>query len=459
MIQARTSTKFIHVLAWISIISLTFGFCSSWSLHFVGMLSCSVDVPIALNVGLTSFTGALAVGFTFISLGKDILRKSYSLSLHSKAPRIRSASEAIGDEDATLPLLEQDVDGHLGLQESIASPGTVNASQYRIAVKSASKFAFSSPFRCSPRLDTSEDIDQPDPTVVSAASRSGSRFGGSSAPSTQQPWNLGASPIDNLVSMATQGTQPLRKNVLIATFEGLLGGLCLEAVLMGLLWSLSLTCMHYGGLLAMEIPEGYMTLSPIPVAISALISWVVCIAGYIYLTNIEPFLSQQILFSSVAAVGIASMHFTGKYCIEFCKLNKKLTSLGLYAATLYSRRPPSDTQTWPAILPIAIWSIAFLTCMLANGLLAHSATLSRNKLAEIVWTRRKLWRTLAEKELAEVTAASRSSFIASASHEIRTPLHHLQGYTDLLARSVLKDSDRKLLNSIQSATRTLSLSK
>ncbi|TVY91644.1 Histidine protein kinase [Lachnellula willkommii] len=440
MIQARTSTKFIHVLTWIAIISLTFGFCSSWSLHFVGMLSCRVDVPIGLNVGLTSFTGALAVGFTFISLGKDALRKSYSLSLHRKAPRIRSARAAFSEEDATLPLLEQDVDRHLSLQESIASPGTANASQYPIAGKPASNLAFSSPFICSPGVDTSEDVDQPDLTVVSAASRYGSGFGGSSAPSSQHPWNLGASSVDNLVSMATQGTQPHRKNVLIATFEGLLGGLCLEAVLMGLLWSLSLTCMHYGGLFAMEIPEGYMTLSAIPVVISALISWVVCIAGYIYLTNIEPFLSQQILFSAVAAVGIASMHFTG-----------------LYAATLYSRRPPSDTQTWPATLPIAIWSIAFLTCMLANGLLAHSATLSRNKLAEIVWTRRKLWRTLAEKELAEVTAATRSSFIASASHEIRTPLHHLQGYTDLLARSVLKDSDRQLLNSIQSATRTLSL--
>lgn len=66
---------------------------------------------------------------------------------------------------------------------------------------------------------------------------------------------------------------------------------------------------------------------------------------------------------------------------------------------------------------------------------------------------------MAEKELAEANAATRSSFIASASHEIRTPLHHLQGYTDLLARSAaLKDADRQLVDAIQSATRTLSLS-
>jgi signal transduction histidine kinase len=97
--------------------------------------------------------------------------------------------------------------------------------------------------------------------------------------------------------------------------------------------------------------------------------------------------------------------------------------------------------------------------MLANGLLAHNATVSRNKLAEIVWTRRKLWRTMAQKENAEAAAAARSSFIATASHEIRTPLHHLQGYSDLLSRTELNDEGRQLLLSIQRAIKTLSLSK
>ena len=96
--------------------------------------------------------------------------------------------------------------------------------------------------------------------------------------------------------------------------------------------------------------------------------------------------------------------------------------------------------------------------MLANGLLAHNATVSRNKLAEIVWTRRKLWRALAQKENAEATAAARSNFIASASHEIRTPLHHLQGYSDILSKSNLSDEARQLVLSIKNATNTLSLS-
>ena len=102
-------------------------------------------------------------------------------------------------------------------------------------------------------------------------------------------------------------------------------------------------------------------------------------------------------------------------------------------------------------------------------------------------TRKKLWRTIAQKENAEAAAAARSDFIASASHEIRTPLHHLQGtgapfhtqepsfdhclyvkkrlltlrlagYGDLLSRTELTEEGRLLLYAIQHATKTLSLS-
>lgn len=110
---------------------------------------------------------------------------------------------------------------------------------------------------------------------------------------------------------------------------------------------------------------------------------------------------------------------------------------GMQATKFWSTTPPSDLAGYPPVLATAVASIAITTCILANGLLAHAATVSRNKLAEIVWTRRKLWRTIAQKENAEAAAAARSDFIASASHEIRTPLHHLQGYSDLLSRTEL----------------------
>lgn len=129
------------------------------------------------------------------------------------------------------------------------------------------------------------------------------------------------------------------------------------------------------------------------------------------------------------------------------------------AVTFWSFAPPSTKRGYPPALAVAIVSIAIMTCIVANFLLAHVATVSRNKLAEIVWTRKELWRTIAQKENAEAAAAARSDFIASASHEIRTPLHHLQGYSDLLSRTELTEEGRILLRAIQHATKTLSLSK
>ena len=129
------------------------------------------------------------------------------------------------------------------------------------------------------------------------------------------------------------------------------------------------------------------------------------------------------------------------------------------AVTFWSYLEPSDDGGgYPPELAVAIVSVSILTCMLANGLLAHVATVSRNKLAEIVTTRRALWRTIAQRENAEAAAAAKSDFIASASHEIRTPLHHLQGYSDLLSRTELTEEGQVLLFAIQRATKTLSLS-
>lgn len=130
----------------------------------------------------------------------------------------------------------------------------------------------------------------------------------------------------------------------------------------------------------------------------------------------------------------------------------------MWAVTFRSYASPSDQRGYPSSLTVAVASIAIVTCIAANFLLAHVATLSRNKLAEIVMTRKELWRTIALKENAEAAAAAKSDFIASASHEIRTPLHHLQGYSDLLSRTELTDEGRSLLSAIQHATKTLSLS-
>jgi len=217
-------------------------------------------------------------------------------------------------------------------------------------------------------------------------------------------------------------------------------GLTYANITKGFFWSLAITSMHYSGVMALRVPEGKCTLEPGLVLLSAVISWVVCSVGCILMAQMESFLIQQVLFSAVATTGIAAMHFTGMSATHF-----------------WSNAEPRETRGYPTGLSVTIVSIATLTCLSANGLLVHSATIARNKLSEIIRTRRKLWAALAQKEHAEAAAQARSEFIASASHEIRTPLHQLQGYGDLLAREHLTEEGRILLCAIQDATKTLSL--
>jgi signal transduction histidine kinase/CheY-like chemotaxis protein len=229
-------------------------------------------------------------------------------------------------------------------------------------------------------------------------------------------------------------------NALVGTVYLLYHGATFGHFAKGFIWSLAITSMHYSGILALKIPQGHVTLQPFLVLLSATISWLVCTIGCILIPQIEVNLSQQLIFSTVSAAGVAAKHFTG-----------------MWATTFWSRAPETNKHGYPPNLAVAVTSIAILTCMLANGLLAHSATVARNKLAEIVQTKRKLWAAIAQKENAEAAAAARSEFIASASHEIRTPLHQLQGYSDLMSRTELNEEARLLLLAIQQATRSLSM--
>ena len=83
----------------------------------------------------------------------------------------------------------------------------------------------------------------------------------------------------------------------------------------------------------------------------------------------------------------------------------------MQAVTFWSSASPSNRRGYPPTLAVAVVAIAITTCIAANFLLAHVATLSRNKLAEIVVTRKQLWRTIAQKENAEAAAEARSDFI------------------------------------------------
>src|ERR1700761_3032243 len=75
MCQARGARTLAGVLIWTVLGCLTFGFCATWCLHFLGMLSCEFDVPIGLNLPLTILSAVLAVSFTFGALSTELIQK------------------------------------------------------------------------------------------------------------------------------------------------------------------------------------------------------------------------------------------------------------------------------------------------------------------------------------------------------------------------------------------------
>jgi signal transduction histidine kinase/CheY-like chemotaxis protein len=511
MCHARMSLRFHSVLLWVLFGSFVFGGCSVWCLHMVAMLACEFDVKMGVKTPLTVLSACLPVFFTFLALGGELLwdrwhykrgrerrrakkkrqktttlspvgknRSSnhHTLSLHPVAEEGDEEDGDFQDEDIApdQPLLSrprqlparnpesqswsgprtdffrssQDGPG-AAFDESQRSSSPSNALSPKILPRnnirpimgrSASGRSVASLRMVttqSLRDDTSTGF-RDDASTISSGSLNPSSADGSTLRRESSAGSSTSHGLSSAMGLAYRRAPASTVNAFVATAKILYFGMTPRNILRGFLWSIAITSMHYTGIYGLDIPNGKVVLSPLIVLASALISWLVCTVGCICMTEMEAMLSQQLLFSVVATTGVAAMHFTG-----------------MRAATFWSTSPPSELRGYPPVIAAAVVLIAFTTCIAANGLLAHSATVSRNKLAEIIWTRRELWRTIAQKENAEASALARSEFIAAASHEIRTPLHHLQGYSDLLSQTPLSEEGRAHLAAIQRATKTLSL--
>lgn len=446
--QARLSRHLPAVLLWTFLASLTFGFCSIWCLHFVAMLAYELDLPIGLNVPLTVLSAFLAVFFTFVALASDLVWQI--LSKNSRRSHNRQCRKSrLGDYlNSTRPKLQRSESfeplvnsyGHSEDDAENSRPVSTSPAPYRPQRRPSYAVLDAVPSFMRTHVDWEHAEDNVDNHEDRNGTETSSEYSyshrQSDTTSETNSWGLGV-----LHSTKTWNSGKSRTgNPVLMMLTALWLGLTIPNITKGFLWSLAITSMHYSGIMALKVPQGWCTLQPALVLLSAIISWVVCTVGCILMSQMETFLAQQVFFAVVATIGVAAMHFTG-----------------MSAAQFWSEAEAQERRGYPAGLSVSIVCIATLTCLAANGLLVHSATVARDKLTEIIRTRRKLWAALAQKEHAEASALARSDFIASASHEIRTPLHQLQGYGDLLAREQLTHEGKILLCAIQDATKTLSL--
>jgi NO-binding membrane sensor protein with MHYT domain len=463
MCQARTSRYFSGVLFWTILGSLIFGFCSIWSLHFVATLACGLDLQIGLNVPRTILSAFLAVGFTFCALGGELIRKSYRRRQRKRKHSRRHSRSAYATRDTSEAdhLLRTSEDQHNGNSDTNnANPRFTQQSPVESPFEDTPsppipRRPFLIPHQAYhfPGVESAISPSEPEPPAQEADEDPGSdndstvpRSSENSSSERSSSFTGSSSTISQLgmgkfTSIRTRRQTPrTESNAFIATARTLSNGLTIRNLAEAFVWSMALTGMHYVGIYALEIPDGYITLNPWLVALSVFVGFAVCVIGCVLFGKMETNLGQQILFSVVSAVGVAIKHFTG-----------------MAATTFHTAESPTERRGYPPGLAAAIVAVAVITCIVANGLLAHSATVSRDKLAEVFHTRKKMWQAIAQKESAESAAQARSDFIASASHEIRTPLHQLQGYSDLLGRTELTEEGRLLLYAIQHATKTLSL--
>ena len=312
--QARMSLRFTSIAAWTALGSLTFGFCSIWCLHFVAMLACKLDLRIGINVGLTILSAILAVCFTFLALASDLLCERYRTYTRRRrrAERMRSIYKDTPQEQEVSELLlptepeteshaseEAPTDGQTTLAESIHEMnGHASESQGDRSSRSERPYrsVSNSSMQASRHRNSSAD------SVTSGSTGRSGSFSGASHSSTG---------LRDILNIARQTTVPA-KNAFISTGERLYAGCTTKNLIKGLLWSLAITSMHYVGIIALRVPQGYVTFNPFLVLLSAIISWVVCVVGCILMSQIETRLTSQLLLSVVASTGVAAMHFTGK---------------------------------------------------------------------------------------------------------------------------------------------------
>lgn len=374
MCQARMSLSFSSVLIWTILGSLTFGFCSIWSLHFVAMLACELDLPIGIDVPLTLLSAVLAVFFTFAALASDLLWDTYMRSRRTnyralRRERTSCSSTKRSKLNARHPSSERFLN-HIEEEEGEEEGEREEREEHEEEPNNHHPKDSQSPqISRRPSEQDKNGAFQPDtppetppvspkpaihrdpghkllglhlngsaePTSTKLSAQSPDRITPTRVESsdtaigyTEYPWYqrrpseqsisrrsdsfMGSTHssfgLNNIMNLAYRGTAPA-KNAFIATGEALYAGCTRRNIIKGFLWSLAITSMHYVGIAALRIPQGDFTLEPPFVILSALISWVVCLVGCILMSQIETHLTQQFLFAIVACTGVAAMHFTG----------------------------------------------------------------------------------------------------------------------------------------------------
>ncbi|KAI0348204.1 hypothetical protein BDW22DRAFT_64594 [Trametopsis cervina] len=533
VIHAKYSRTKTSKWVWYFLASVAFGFTAIWSMHFVGMLACGLDVQITYNIPSTIFSAVIAIMFTFAAFttadvsealrhSPFIVRMSKGLSsfysvAHSMAfgkgqdddiesgrrprtpsitdeerrPMLASTSDQ-GDNDdededeeharntydnaqdgplshgpgrnAAFPAHQLNGHPHGHHHRDVQEPlqGTFSMlSLFGATLRAPLNMLFGSRAPTAPDLPeiantasarTSEDStplttdSSDDTTSLTRGASESSEHSISTLPTTasshswSDPLHAGLSREARLRIKAQARDKPVPTFGWRYWLKQYYSTINILVFVRAAIWGSAIVFMHYCGMWAMEIPEGRVEWDLMVVIFSYIVAFAVCFLGCVAMVHMEVHFGRQVVFSTLAALGVCSMHYTG-----------------MGAASFYTKSPPMQNAGYPTFLPFTILALAAFVCVISNAVLAHSAIISRNRMAEVILTKRRLWRIMAEKEAAEQANELKQQFISVASHEIRTPLHAVNGYCELLAMTTLTEEQTAYIASIQQACHAINV--
>ena len=283
--QARISRYFPGVLVWTLLGSLTFGFCSIWSLHEVAMLAYELDLRIGIDVSLTVLSSFLAVGFTFIALASDTLWDRYkrgrrgdrskrkgrevrNLSKNSKnsiamgegsfEPLLPQSLQAVDDrslsgehqaEAATSPFISEQMPsrGSSGdikfphenlIDTQLSTRSLPHPDPVHVLLNSPPEILTSTDMPTADLLRNSDRRRTSEESLEAATESSSNEFTESRDSSPYDDSNTSSFGLGNIMSMRSyRKTTPVFKNAFVATAFFLYTGISARNVVKGLLWS------------------------------------------------------------------------------------------------------------------------------------------------------------------------------------------------------------------------------
>ena len=309
------------------------------------MLACELDLPIGINVPLTLLSAALAVCFTFAALASDLLWNTH-VRRRQKSNRKRvQMKDSIGkrpnmvmqeytsgplfarlEEQEDYPQIFQHVESPLlgGDGNEEAGRGTSSDSDSirgnqpttPLLNGTVSRAALSCP-------DGGQDVTDDHAGRPGVPSRASSQHSVSRRPESIMSSTQSIYSLNNILKFANRVPA---KNAFVATGEMLYAGCTCRNILKGFLWSLAITSMHYAGIAALRIPSGYSTFEPPLVAVSALISWAVCLVGCVLMAQIGMYISEffvPLLYGLPSSVSYTSSNWASESSRDMSQLSRQ----------------------------------------------------------------------------------------------------------------------------------------